>query len=74
MDINIVAYKTIKKKIIEVRYVTKECWDDNVEINDIDLYKYITVDDNNVDFMHVDEGKIKLERCGDVTKDDFSII
>ena len=78
IHVNIGTYKTTEKNIIEVHYITQKYWNDangNVEINDIDLYEYITVDDNNnVYLMDIDGRQNKLERYGDVTKEDFEIV
>jgi len=73
VHINFGTYKITKENIIEIHYTTNKFWnDDNVEISDIDLYEYISVDNDNLYIMEPDGRKNKLERYGDVTEDDFS--
>ena len=49
VHINFGTYKITKENIIEIHYTTNKFWnDDNVEISDIDLYEYISVDNDNL--------------------------
>lgn len=74
-SINQGTYKTTGKNTIQIHYTKSKVWDDETgkeKISNIDSYEYITIDDdNNVYWTNPDGDKEKLERYGDVVKENF---
>ena len=69
------TYETTGKNTVEIHYIKNKLWDDETgeeKISNIDLYEYITIDDNNnVYWTSQDGNKEKLERYGDAVKENF---
>lgn len=75
MFVNQGTYKTIKENYIEVHYTKSKVWDDetnNVTIDTIDKYEYISIDNENNIYLTDSNGKKeKIERFADVVKEQF---